>query len=109
MSATLTRTAATGMLSRRLTNEVVVSNLGQATLDLQQMILAGGGLQATVNLPAAARESFLEGTWDATGLLLDRYGEVDAVAARLPYLNGWNDPSPAAEKRTPRATGPRPV
>ena len=40
-------------------------------------------------LPAAARESFLEGTWDATGLLLDRFEEVEAVAHRLPYVTGW--------------------
>jgi hypothetical protein len=40
-------------------------------------------------MPAAARESFLDGTWDATGLLLDRFEEVEAVAASLPYVNGW--------------------
>jgi 3-isopropylmalate/(R)-2-methylmalate dehydratase small subunit len=32
------------------------------------------------------REAFLEGSWDATGLLLDRYEEVEAVMRRLPYL-----------------------
>jgi len=42
-----------------------------------------------VSLPAAARESFLEGTWDATGMLLDRYEDVEAVANRLPYVTGW--------------------
>jgi 3-isopropylmalate/(R)-2-methylmalate dehydratase small subunit len=43
----------------------------------------------TVRLPAAARESFLKGTWDATALLLDRFEEVEAVARRLPYVSGW--------------------
>ena len=37
MSAPLTRAAATRLLAERLTNEVVVSNLGQASLDLQQI------------------------------------------------------------------------
>jgi hypothetical protein len=37
-------------------------------------------------MPAAARDGFLDGSWDATGLLLDRYEEVEAVAARLPYV-----------------------
>ena len=37
-------------------------------------------------LPAAARDAFLDGSWDATGLLLDRYEEVEAVAAKLPYV-----------------------
>lgn len=77
------------------------------TIDLQRMILAGAGLEVPVSLPSAARESFVEGTWDATGLLLDRYDEVEAVAARLPYLNGWSDPSRAAGMPTPRVTGPR--
>ena len=42
-----------------------------------------------ISLPAAARESFLKGTWDATGMLLDRYEDVEAVANRLPYVTGW--------------------
>ena len=37
MSAPLTRAAATRLLAERLTGEVVVSNLGQASLDLQQI------------------------------------------------------------------------
>jgi 3-isopropylmalate/(R)-2-methylmalate dehydratase small subunit len=36
-------------------------------------------------LPASLRAAFLDGTWDATGLLLDGYDEVRAVEARLPY------------------------
>ena len=40
-----------------------------------------------VSLPAAARESFLDGTWDATGLLLDRYEQVEDTMSRVPYLN----------------------
>jgi len=37
MSVALTRAAATRLLAERLTGEVVVSNLGQASLDLQQI------------------------------------------------------------------------
>jgi len=37
MSAPLTRATATSLLAERLTREVVVSNLGQASLDLQQI------------------------------------------------------------------------
>ena len=59
------------------------------TLDLPSMTVSGGARRADVALPAAARESFTEGTWDATGLLLDRYEDVDRVAARLPYISGW--------------------
>jgi len=56
-------------------------------LDLSEMRVSGGGVAIPVTMPAAARESFVEGTWDATGLLLHDYHEVEKVAARLPYLH----------------------
>jgi 3-isopropylmalate/(R)-2-methylmalate dehydratase small subunit len=58
-------------------------------VDLDRMTVIAGGTTYGIKLPAAARESFLDGTWDATGLLLDRFEEVEAVAARLPYVSGW--------------------
>jgi len=58
-------------------------------VDLDRMTVTAGGATYGITLPAAARESFLDGTWDATGLLLDRFEEVEAVAARLPYVSGW--------------------
>ena len=59
-------------------------------LDLGRMTLTGREIAIAVSLPQAARESFVEGTWDATGLLLDRYEDVERVAQRLPYVSGWN-------------------
>jgi hypothetical protein len=35
------------------------------------------------------RDALVTGAWDTTGLLLDRYEEVDATAARLPYVSGF--------------------
>jgi 3-isopropylmalate/(R)-2-methylmalate dehydratase small subunit len=58
-------------------------------IDLETMQLQCGDWRMPVSLPPAARESFLDGSWDATGLLLDRYEEVDETMSRLPYLNGW--------------------
>jgi 3-isopropylmalate dehydratase small subunit len=58
-------------------------------VDLDQMTVAAGAVTHPITLPTAARESFLDGTWDATGLLLDRFEEVEAVATRLPYVAGW--------------------
>ncbi len=57
-------------------------------LDLEAMTLSGGTLTFPVSLPLAARDGLLTGSWDATGLLLERYDEVRAVAARLPYVTG---------------------
>jgi 3-isopropylmalate/(R)-2-methylmalate dehydratase small subunit len=59
------------------------------TLDLRALTVAAAGESWPITLPAAARESFLERTWDATALLLDRFDEVEAVANRLPYVSGW--------------------
>jgi 3-isopropylmalate/(R)-2-methylmalate dehydratase small subunit len=56
------------------------------TLDLERMRADAPGLTLDVSLPPGTREAFLEGSWDATGLLLDRYEEVEAVMRRLPYL-----------------------
>jgi 3-isopropylmalate/(R)-2-methylmalate dehydratase small subunit len=61
----------------------------ELAVDLDRMQVSAGGADYPVTLPPGARESFLEGTWDATGLLLDRFEEVEAVAARLPYVSGW--------------------
>ena len=59
-------------------------------IDLESLTLTGGDQPIAISLPAAARESFLEGTWDATALLLDRFEEVEAVAKRLPYMRAWS-------------------
>ena len=39
-----------------------------------------------ITLPDSARQALLSGEWDATGLLLADYFEVERVEARLPYL-----------------------
>jgi 3-isopropylmalate/(R)-2-methylmalate dehydratase small subunit len=41
------------------------------------------------SIPAGAREAFTAGTWDATGLLLDDFDQVRAVAKNLPYVSGF--------------------
>jgi 3-isopropylmalate/(R)-2-methylmalate dehydratase small subunit len=58
-------------------------------VDLDQMTVKAGSATYGISLPAAARESFLDGTWDATGLLLDRFEDVETVARGLPYVSGW--------------------
>lgn len=59
-------------------------------VDLDALQMRCGEWQTPVFFPAAARESFLEGTWNATALLLDRYDEVERTAKRLPYVAGWD-------------------
>lgn len=58
-------------------------------LDLSRLVVSVGDREIGVALPAPARDAFLTGSWDATGLLLDRFDEVRRVAGRLPYVAGW--------------------
>ena len=77
----------------RETTEVLIALAEQdpsaeIAVDLQAMTVTAGGRAFDLSLPAAAREAFLDGSWDATGLLLENYDDVRAVAARLPYVSG---------------------
>ena len=55
-------------------------------VDLESMRVVAAGQSFDIALPASAREAFLDGSWDATGLLVEDYDQVRAVAARLPYV-----------------------
>jgi 3-isopropylmalate/(R)-2-methylmalate dehydratase small subunit len=64
-------------------------------VDLESLRLETPDLAFQIAMPANAREAFVSGTWDTTGMLLDRYEEVRQVAARLPYVTGFSSPPPA--------------
>jgi 3-isopropylmalate/(R)-2-methylmalate dehydratase small subunit len=58
-------------------------------LSVRDLTVEAGGRTVKVHVPAAERESLLKGFWDATGLLLDEFDQVGAVAKRLPYIQGF--------------------
>ncbi len=60
----------------------------EIVVDLQTLRVTANGRSHDVTLPPAARDSFLDGSWDATGLLLEDFDRVRAVANRLPYVAG---------------------
>ncbi len=60
----------------------------EIVVDLQTLRVTANGRSHELTLPAAARDSFLDGSWDATGLLLEDFDRVRAVANRLPYVAG---------------------
>jgi 3-isopropylmalate/(R)-2-methylmalate dehydratase small subunit len=47
------------------------------------------GVRCHVSMPARSRDALTTGAWDTTGMLLDRYDQVDATSARLPYVSGF--------------------
>jgi len=59
-------------------------------VDLAELTCESEAFDCRVQLPAAVRDAFVSGTWDTTGLLLERFEDVRAVAERLPYLTGFD-------------------
>jgi 3-isopropylmalate/(R)-2-methylmalate dehydratase small subunit len=59
------------------------------SVDLDVRTLIAEGKTLPVSIPENAREAFLSGNWDGTSMLLDRFGEVEALAKRLPYVAGF--------------------
>jgi 3-isopropylmalate/(R)-2-methylmalate dehydratase small subunit len=58
-------------------------------VDLANQRVSAGGSSWLISMSSTARDAFLSGTWDATGMLLDEYSQVETVAARLPYVS-WS-------------------
>ena len=61
----------------------------EISVDLDALTVTAAGQAHPITLVPGARDAFLSGQWDATGLLLDRYEEVEAVGRRLPYVTGF--------------------
>jgi 3-isopropylmalate/(R)-2-methylmalate dehydratase small subunit len=61
-------------------------------VDLEALTLQSDGMTFPIAMPPNAREAFVTGTWDTTGMLLDRYEDVRQVASRLPYVTGFSAP-----------------
>jgi 3-isopropylmalate/(R)-2-methylmalate dehydratase small subunit len=74
----------------RLMDAVELDPAQELTLDLERMTCASPRLgQIPIELPAGARSQLLDGTWDATRMLLVARAEIAATASRLPYLTGF--------------------
>jgi 3-isopropylmalate/(R)-2-methylmalate dehydratase small subunit len=58
-------------------------------VSLTEMRVTAGGTGYPLDLPDSARESFLTGHWDATGLLLREPDAIARVANALPYVTGF--------------------
>ena len=58
-------------------------------LDLTAGTCTADGFRCAVSLPPNARDAFATGAWDTTGMLMERFDEVEATANRLPYVIGF--------------------
>lgn len=58
-------------------------------LSVSTLIVQAGNEMLNVGIPGPARHALLNGLWDATGLLLDRFEEIQSVSQKLPYIDGF--------------------
>jgi 3-isopropylmalate/(R)-2-methylmalate dehydratase small subunit len=59
--------------------------------DIESGEIIAGPLTFPAAIPPALRDAFVSGEWNPTAMLLDRFDEVRAVAARLPYIKGFQE------------------
>ncbi len=61
------------------------------SLDIEALTATFRGRTYSIELPVGTQRQLLDGTWDATRVLLQRADAVRETAARLPYVSGFND------------------
>jgi 3-isopropylmalate/(R)-2-methylmalate dehydratase small subunit len=64
----------------------------EVEIAIDRQVATFGGDTAPLSISPGARDAFLDGSWDATGLLLEKFADVEAVANRLPYTGGFTRP-----------------
>lgn len=88
---------ALGLVCATLDEDDLENLMGSVELDPQQTVSIDVSAQTvtsragtvSANIPDATRKQLLEGTWDATGMLLDGLDAVAETADRLPYISGF--------------------
>jgi 3-isopropylmalate/(R)-2-methylmalate dehydratase small subunit len=71
---------------RSLMEQVEARPESRLRVDLQAATCEMDGFGCAIAVPAHARDALFTGAWDTTGMLLDRFDEVNTVAERLPYV-----------------------
>ena len=74
---------------RKLQDLIERSPETEVRLDLGAGTCVAGDLRFPVSIPPRVKDALVTGAWDTTGLLLDRYEEVDTASNRLPYISGF--------------------
>jgi 3-isopropylmalate/(R)-2-methylmalate dehydratase small subunit len=59
-------------------------------VDLEAREVRHRGKVFAAKIPDGSRKQLLEGTWNATSVLLDAGDAIEATAARLPYTRGFH-------------------
>ena len=59
------------------------------TVSVSNLTLSISDRSIALTMPTGMRDALLNGQWDATGMLLDRFEEVRATGSSLPYVKGF--------------------
>ena len=51
--------------------------------------ITAGSVRVVATIPPGLRDAFVSGQWNPTAMLLDRFDDVRAIAAALPYVSGF--------------------
>jgi 3-isopropylmalate/(R)-2-methylmalate dehydratase small subunit len=73
----------------RLLNAVEEDPAHDMTVDIDALTVTYRDLKLAASLPEGTRRQLLEGTWDATRVLLSAEAAVRDAADRLPYVRGF--------------------
>jgi 3-isopropylmalate/(R)-2-methylmalate dehydratase small subunit len=72
-----------------LMDSVTVGPDEQLEVDLEAREVHHRGSSWALTIPDGTRDQLLEGTWNATAVLLGAGDAIEATAEQLPYLNGF--------------------
>jgi len=61
----------------------------QVAIDIASRTVKSRAGVATASIPDGTREQLMQGTWDATGILLDADEAIERTAGSLPYVNDY--------------------
>ena len=61
----------------------------RVTVDIEAQTVTSLAGVATAAIPAGTRQQLLEGTWNATAVLLDAGAAIEDTAEQLPYIAGF--------------------
>jgi 3-isopropylmalate/(R)-2-methylmalate dehydratase small subunit len=62
----------------------------QVSVDLDALSVTSRAGTVAASLPGDTRQQLRDGTWNATGVLLEAGERIEATAAKLPYVRGFD-------------------
>jgi len=69
----------------------LVEKAPETTIDanIETGAISAGPLKFTASMPTPLRDAFVQGKWDPTMMLMDKFDAVRSVAKTLPYVAGF--------------------